>query len=175
MKIHQIRNATLVITYNNIRFLIDPWFMPKESMPGFDSAVHPEVRQPRCELPISVEEIIQVDAVILTHWHPDHIDEVALGALRKDIPFFVQNGTDDQIITQHGFTDVRILAETGTDFLGIRLFKPLPNMGNAPSSNPFAKASVCRMTLWASFSHPQEKKRSTSLEIPSGVQKYKPF
>lgn len=140
MKIHQIRNATLVITYNNIRFLIDPWFMPKESMPGFDSAVHPEVRQPRCELPISVEEIIQVDAVILTHWHSDHIDEVALGALRKDIPFFVQNGTDDQIITQHGFTDVRILAETGTDFLGIRLFKTATQHGERAIIKPICES-----------------------------------
>lgn len=123
MKIQQIRNATLIITYGNTRFLIDPWLMPKESMPGFDSAIHPETRQPRCELPLSVEEIVNVDAVILTHWHPDHIDEIALGTMRKDIPFFVQNETDGQIITQHGFTNVGILSEKGTEFNTIKLIK----------------------------------------------------
>ena len=123
MKIHQIRNATLIITYNDTKFLIDPWLMPQESMPGFDSAIHPEVRQPRCELPLSVEEIINVDAVILTHWHPDHIDEIALGALRKTVPFFVQNETDGGIIKQHGFTDVRIIDESGTEFNAVKLIK----------------------------------------------------
>ncbi len=123
MNIRQIRNATLIVTFNGTRFLIDPWLLPKEAMPGFDSAVNPHIRQPRCELPISVEEIVRVDAVILTHWHPDHIDELALGALRKDIPFFVQNETDRATIVGFGFTDVRILSETGLPFHGSTLFK----------------------------------------------------
>jgi L-ascorbate metabolism protein UlaG (beta-lactamase superfamily) len=36
MKIHQIRNATIIVTYNNKRFLIDPWLMPASFMPCFD-------------------------------------------------------------------------------------------------------------------------------------------
>ncbi len=123
MNILQIRNATLIVTFNGTRFLIDPWLLPKEAMPGFDSAVNPHIRQPRCELPFSIEEIVNVDAVILTHWHPDHIDELALGALRKDIPFFVQNETDRMTIAGFGFTDVRPLNETGVSFNGSSLFK----------------------------------------------------
>ena len=140
MKIHQIRNATLIVTYNDTKFLIDPWLMPKESMPGFDSAIHPEVRQPRCELPLSVEEIIRVDAVILTHWHPDHIDEVALGTLRKDVPFFVQNETDRGLIEQHGFTDVRIIAESGTEFNAVKLIKTETQHGERAVIKPICES-----------------------------------
>ena len=123
MKIHQIRNATIIITYNDKRFLIDPWLMPKDFMPGFEGAMNSEVRQPRVDLPISIDKIVDVDAVILTHFHPDHFDEFAVKALDKNIPFFVQNETDLNIIKNFGFNDVRIVSENGTDFEGVKLFK----------------------------------------------------
>ena len=123
MKIHQIRNATMIVTYNNKRFLIDPWLMPKDFMSGFEGAMNSEVRQPRVELPISIDKITDVDAVILTHFHPDHFDEFAVSALDKNIPFFVQNETDLNIIKNFGFSDVRLISESGTDFEGIKLYK----------------------------------------------------
>ena len=123
MKIHQIRNATIIITYNDKRFLIDPWLMPKDFMPGFEGAMNSEVRQPRVDLPISIDKIADVNAVILSHFHPDHFDEFAVKALDKNIPFFVQNETDFNIIKNFGFSDVRLISESGTDFEGITLYK----------------------------------------------------
>lgn len=122
MLIHQIRNATLIITYNQKKFLIDPWLMPKDYMAGFEGAVNAGVRQPRVELPLGIEEIVKVDAVILTHFHPDHWDEFAAKALDKNIPFFVQSKSDFDIIKGFGFNDVRIIGE-GTEFAGVRLYK----------------------------------------------------
>lgn len=122
MLIHQIRNATLVITYNQKKFLIDPWLMPKDHMAGFDAAVNADVRQPRVELPLSIEEIIKVDAVILTHFHPDHWDEFAAKALDKNIPFFVQSKFDFDIIKGFGFNNIRIIGED-TEFEGVHLYK----------------------------------------------------
>lgn len=122
MQIHQIRNATLIITYNNTRFLIDPWLMPKDYMPGFEAAINSHIRQPRVELPVSIEEIVNVEAVILTHFHPDHFDEFAVKALDKNIPFFVQSEDDLKIIQSFGFKDVRIIEEK-LEFEGIRLYK----------------------------------------------------
>lgn len=123
MNIHQIRNATLVITYNGKRFLVDPWLMPKEFMAGFDMAINADVRQPRTELPVPIETLADVDAVILTHLHPDHWDDFAARALGKQIPFFVQNEKDAQGICSFGFQDVRIVSENGTPFEGITLVK----------------------------------------------------
>ena len=116
MKIHQIRNATIIVIYNDKRFLIDPWLMPKDFMPGFEGAMNSEVRQPRVDLPKDFDiNHLPLDAVILTHFHPDHFDEFAVNALDKNIPFFVQNETDLNIIKNFGFND--------TDFEGVKLFK----------------------------------------------------
>ena len=83
MKITQIRNATLIIEYNNNKFLIDPWLGPKNYMPGFDTAINAQIRQPRVELPFAINEIVNVDAVIVTHVHPDHWDELQKKLLIK--------------------------------------------------------------------------------------------
>ncbi len=108
MKIHQIRNATIIVIYNDKRFLIDPWLMPKDFMPGFEGAMNSEVRQPRVDLPKDFDiNHLPLDAVILTHFHPDHFDEFAVNALDKNIPFFVQNETDLNIIKNFGFNDDR--------------------------------------------------------------------
>ena len=124
MKIHQIRNATIIVIYNDKRFLIDPWLMPKDFMPGFEGAMNSEVRQPRVDLPKDFDiNHLPLDAVILTHFHPDHFDEFAVNALDKNIPFFVQNETDLNIIKNFGFNDVRIVSENGTDFEGAKLLK----------------------------------------------------
>ena len=123
MLIHQIRNATLIITYKDKKFLIDPWLMPKDYMPGFEMAVNANVRQPRVELPLSVEKIVDVDAVILTHFHPDHWDEFATKAIDKKIPFFVQREVDQKQIQSLGFSDVRVVSVSGTEFDEITLYK----------------------------------------------------
>lgn len=123
MKIHQIRNATIIITYNNKKFLTDPWLMPKDYMAGFEAGVNSHIRQPRVELPISIEKIVDVDAVILTHYHPDHFDEFASEALDKNIPFFVQSDMDKKIIEDLGFKNVKIIKEDGIEFGATELYK----------------------------------------------------
>lgn len=140
MKITQIRNATLHIVYENKKFLIDPWLGPKEYMPGFEMAYNPQVRQPRTELPLPVAEIAQADAVILTHFHPDHWDQYAADALAKNIPFFVQSETDKKIIEELGFTQVRTLAESGTDFEGVTLHKTPTQHGRRETVKAACKA-----------------------------------
>ena len=158
MKIRQIRNATLIVTFNGTRYLIDPWLLPKEAMPGFDSAVNPHIRQPRCDLPISVAEIVDVDAVILTHWHPDHIDELALGALQKDLPFFVQSENDRALIQKFNFTDVRILDKGGTPFNGSTLFKTGGQHGRREIIKPICESiGMPYDAMGIVFSAPGEK------------------
>lgn len=138
MQIHQIRNATIIITYNNKRFLIDPWLMPKDYMEGFDAGLNSNIRQPRVELPIPIEKIIDVDAAILTHYHPDHWDEFAANAINKNIPFFVQSEDDFNIIKNLGFNDVRIIEEV-SDFAGIKLYKTGCQHGRRETIKPLCE------------------------------------
>lgn len=77
MEFTQIRNATVKISYAGKKILIDPWLAEKGAVPGFGGTINEHIRNPTAELPIPVKQIVDVDAVILTHDHPDHWDDTA--------------------------------------------------------------------------------------------------
>lgn len=171
MKIRQIRSATLVIEYGGVKFLIDPWLAAKDSMPGFPGCANPELRQPTTPLPLPIDEIVDVDAVIVTHVHTDHWDHTAAERIPADMPIFVQHAADKAFISQAGsidlengihpryvegktFTDVRVL--TGNPiFKGVKLKKVAGQHGSddALSVAYDALLEVCGVV----FSHPSEK------------------
>lgn len=114
MKFTQIRNATAHITYGNKKFLLDPMLAKKEAYSGFPGTLNNHLNWPRVELPLSIEDIINVDAVIVTHTHPDHFDEFAMELIPKDMPMFVQNSSDKEIIKNAGFTNITIMNENSS-------------------------------------------------------------
>lgn len=135
MRIEQIRNATIRIEYAGKTFLVDPWLAAKGSMgcfrdlPAF-KVCHKEqetIPMPMCELPFPVEQILDgIDAYIITHIHPDHID-MALdgsiqGVLKRDVPTFAQSEEDAAVLKKSGFQDVRVLG-SNSSFDGIQLVK----------------------------------------------------
>jgi L-ascorbate metabolism protein UlaG (beta-lactamase superfamily) len=77
MKITQVRNATLLIDYAGTRFLVDPMLAPKGSYPAFEGTANSHLRNPLVELPLPMAQLLDVDAVIVTHDHLDHWDETA--------------------------------------------------------------------------------------------------
>lgn len=111
--------------------------MKKDEIPGFLIGVNPEVRQPRVDLPISIDEIIQTDAVILTHTHDDLWDEIAAKSLNKNMQFFVQNEDDFNLIKKYGFINIKIIEENGIEFEGIKLFKTGTQHGPREIVKPF--------------------------------------
>ncbi|SES02626.1 L-ascorbate metabolism protein UlaG, beta-lactamase superfamily [Gracilibacillus ureilyticus] len=129
MNIQLIRNATLVIEYAGKKFLIDPMLAEKGTLPAFGPEVglpdapRQDQKNPLVDLPISIENIIEdIDAVIVTHLHPDHWDMAAIEALPKDIKLFSQNEEDASAISDAGFQNVEILQEN-TVFEEIQLIK----------------------------------------------------
>ncbi|MGM0840297.1 MAG: MBL fold metallo-hydrolase [Bacillota bacterium] len=123
MNIRLIRNATLVVEYAGKRFLIDPFFAEKGSMPPFPNTPNQGRANPLVGLPVAVEEVVdEVDAVIVTHLHPDHFDEAAIHALPKELKVFAQNEKDAGTIREKGFLDVKALRKP-TTFEGIELIK----------------------------------------------------
>lgn len=77
MKLTQIRNATLLLEYAGKKFLIDPMLAEKEAWPGFAGNARTHLRNPMVDLPVPLDELLAVDAVIITHTHADHWDEAA--------------------------------------------------------------------------------------------------
>ena len=63
-----------------------------------------------------------MDAVIVTHTHLDHWDDVAKNVLPKDIKIFMQNEEDKNEIENAGFTNIEVLQEN-TVFEDLQLIK----------------------------------------------------
>ncbi len=116
-----VRNATGKLAYNDTVFLIDPMLAEKGRYEGFAGSFNSEVRNPKVELPETKEEVLKdVDALIVTHIHLDHWDEVAQQFINKDIPVFVQDEKDAAEIRREGFKNVQIL-DRDIEFQGVRL------------------------------------------------------
>ncbi|WP_046214177.1 MBL fold metallo-hydrolase [Paenibacillus wulumuqiensis] len=123
MHIQQIRNATILIHYAGQKFLVDPLLADKGLYDPFAAGIREDLRNPIVDLPMSVHEIIKdIDAVILTHLHLDHYDDIAKAVLPKNINVFVQNEEDAAKIKNDGFEQVEVLTEN-THFKGIQLIK----------------------------------------------------
>ena len=123
MEFQQIRGATSIVAFGGFRFLIDPFFAPKGSTPAIPSPYN-DFPNPLVELPLPVEEIVRVDAVIVTHMHHfDHFDEHAARAIPHALPIFVQSEKEAADMAALGFEKVTALSDDGVDFGPVRLYR----------------------------------------------------
>ena len=123
MKFQQIRSATSIVTFAGKRFLIDPMLAEQGAYPSVPDTTNTGRGNPDCSLPCKIEELFEVDAVIATHLHFDHFDDVAARLLPKHLPIFSQSEQESQVLAGFGFKDVRILLSEGCDFDGVRLHR----------------------------------------------------
>lgn len=120
MKFHQIRNATAIIHYAGKKILIDPMLSAKGSFPGFPLTMNRNLRNPLVDLPLPVSEVIDVDAIIVTHTHEDHWDAAARALIPRDMLIFVQNTEDKNELARDGFINLQVL-DNEIEYAGIRL------------------------------------------------------
>ena len=88
MKLHHIRNATLVIETKDQVVLVDPMLGAKGTQPPFTLFRYPPKKNPIVDLHEFVWDILEkVTHCLITHKHPDHIDKAAIQFLKtKNIP-----------------------------------------------------------------------------------------
>ncbi|WP_066054667.1 MBL fold metallo-hydrolase [Robertmurraya korlensis] len=154
MNIQQIRNATTVVEYAGKKFLIDPMLAEKGAYPPMPNpasqAPQGDQNFPLENLPTSINNIVNVDAVIVTHTHPDHWDKAAKEILPKEIKIFVQNEEDATKIRNAGFHNVEVILK-GTAFESIQLIKTKGEHGRGEILK--LAGEVCGVV----FKHPTEK------------------
>jgi L-ascorbate metabolism protein UlaG (beta-lactamase superfamily) len=110
MEVQLIRNATMRLRYNGRLLLLDPFLSPKHAIRSF-AGISPN---PTVALPLTLQAVVaDVEAVVVSHLHSDHFDEVAQNILPKQLPLFCQPGDEGQIEAV-GFTAVQPIANTVT-------------------------------------------------------------
>ena len=104
MKIHHLRNATLVIETGDKVILVDPMLGKKGAAgPTFTLFRFKPQRNPIVDLPSNAMAIVEKTThCLLTHLHPDHLDQEAEHFLRiKQIPV-ICSFKDEAILRKKG-------------------------------------------------------------------------
>lgn len=128
-KITWFGHSTVLLQINQKNILIDPMFGPVP-------APHPKLGNPRfnLELPIEIEKLPKIDAVIFSHDHYDHLDYGSILKLKGKVgkyftPLGVGNhlkewGVDESLITELDwwdevkFSDLQLICTPAQHFSG---------------------------------------------------------
>ncbi|NGQ95951.1 MBL fold metallo-hydrolase [Brevibacillus sp. SYP-B805] len=105
MRMQLVRHATLLVEYGGKRLLVDPMFSPAGALPATPNT--PNQRpNPLVDLPMDPRSLLDIDAIVVTHTHRDHLDDAAVAALPKHLPLFSQP-EDEEKLRGFGFTRVQ--------------------------------------------------------------------
>jgi len=104
MEIQLLRHATLLVTINKKRLLVDPMLGRMGVMPPIQDSPNLK-RNPLVELGASLDFLQNIDGVLLTHTHRDHFDEAAIEQLPKHKPILCQVEDKDKL-KRLGFSNV---------------------------------------------------------------------
>lgn len=107
VKVTLLRHATLIVEIGGVKFLVDPLLAEKNAYEPVANSNN--IRYPMIDLPFTKERLLQlindVDAVLVTHTHRDHWDDVAQAIIDKSKPLFCQPADIEKIKAQ-GFLNV---------------------------------------------------------------------
>lgn len=103
LKIHHIRNASMIIEVDNLVLLVDPLLAKKGEMPSYTEKSFNPQRNPIVDLPQNTPNLLQkVTDCIITHLHSDHLDVTAKEFLIKNkIPTFCSIN-DEKVLAAKG-------------------------------------------------------------------------
>ncbi len=105
MKIQLIRHATLLLEMTGQRILVDPMLSKAGMMSAIPGVANPS-NNPLVDLPFEPANLLDINAILLTHTHRDHFDDAAMQMLTHDTPFFCQPA-DYNKITAASFNQVQ--------------------------------------------------------------------
>jgi L-ascorbate metabolism protein UlaG (beta-lactamase superfamily) len=85
-----VRNATVIVELAGKRLLVDPALDDAGARPPVANTANP-AHNPTVALPFPAEEVVRdLDAIVVTHRHRDHLDARAEELLPRDVPVFCQ-------------------------------------------------------------------------------------
>ena len=118
MRLTLVRNATVLLDIDGRRIVVDPMLDDMGARPPIDGTRN-QVPNPTTPLPLPAEDVVaDLDAVILTHRHRDHLDTRAEELLPRDVPVFCQ--PDDESALLELNLDARPI-DDAIDWSGLRI------------------------------------------------------
>ncbi|MDQ1911020.1 MBL fold metallo-hydrolase [Paenibacillus sp. GD4] len=120
MKLQLIRHATLSVVMSDKTMLVDPMLSEQGINPPIPNSTD-ERRNPLVALPKFDEKLLQPDAVLITHLHPDHWDEAAAQSIAKSTTVICPEECEASLAAQ-GFAPIHVISSE-LQWKGIRIFR----------------------------------------------------
>jgi L-ascorbate metabolism protein UlaG (beta-lactamase superfamily) len=122
MKIHFVRNATLIVHAGAERILVDPMLGAKGTLPPLAFLRHPAQRNPTVSLPPDTEPALDTVTVgLITHCrrgHLDHLDGAGSQHLAQHKTPVYCNYLDEPYLQRRNITTIPLRPNQRHDFLG---------------------------------------------------------
>lgn len=110
MKIHHLRNATLVIETEEHVILVDPMLGKRKTIAPFSIFRYKPKRNPLVALPKNSRDILsRVTHCLITHLHPDHIDKAGEVFLRRKSVPVICSVKDEKSLSLRGLNIIQVL------------------------------------------------------------------
>ncbi|WP_437917911.1 MBL fold metallo-hydrolase [Sphingobacterium sp. LRF_L2] len=131
-----IRNATMIFNYAGHKILVDPMLSPK----GAFGSIGGEIKSPTVDLPVPVSEIVEnIDLVLITHTHPDHLDAEGIAHLDKNTKL-INQPADEEAIQKLNFTNQETLTDA-TVWKNIKITRTIAEHGTGRVLDLMGKVS----------------------------------
>lgn len=121
MKIQLIRNACMIIHYNEHRILVDPCLNPKGSLPPYTLFRKKPKLNPVVDLPPNAESALsKITAGLITHiryGHFDHLDREGIRLLVQKQIFVYCNSLDEPYLQRHHIHTMPLKLNQRSEFL----------------------------------------------------------
>jgi len=106
IKFAQIRHGSCIIELDNIRFIIDPIFYKKHTLPPIEGGI--KQNNPLIDISVDQNILKNIDFILLTHLHGDHFDPEILNYYGDNVPI-ICSGKYRNKLSKMGFKNINSL------------------------------------------------------------------